>query len=303
MASTIQAFSRALYDVIPENATIERVLTGFRFTEGPVWHHQQNLLIFSDIIGSTTYSWDLSHTVSVVRRPTNKANGLTLDRQGRLLSCEHVGRRVSRMEWPGTVEPTTVVDRYQGMRLNSPNDIVVRADGRIYFTDPPSGLFPISGNTEEMGARGEQETPWAGVYSTDENGQNLVLEVQDFPKPNGLAFSPDERRLYIDDTIKQHVRVFDVTPDGRLTASQVFAELDTNQGPGVADGLKVDQEGHLYVTGPGGIWIWDANGNALGLLRVPEVPANLVFGGADRKTMFITARTSIYRTTVLVEGI
>lgn len=264
----------------------EKLAGDFQFTEGPVWQADGSLL-FSDIPANRTYRWTPDEGAQLWREPTGNANGLTLDREGRLIACEHSGRRVSRIEADGAV--TAIASHYQGRRLNSPNDVVVKSDGSIYFTDPPYGIQPE-----------EREQPCNGVYRILPEGA-LELLVADFDRPNGLAFSPDETILYIDDSPRRHVRAFDVRHDGTLTNSRIFAEMDHPQ-PGSPDGMKIDEQGHLYVAGATGIWVFEPNGELLGVVVTPERPANCAWGDADRKSLYITARTSLYRIRVKVAG-
>ena len=214
------------------------------------------------------------------------SNGLTMDCAGRLIACEHGNRRVS-ISAIGDAEEV-LVDSYDGKRLNSPNDVVVHSSGAVYFTDPPYGIKP-----EEM------EQAHAGVYRIDPGG-GIKLLVDDFEKPNGLAFSPDESVLYIDNSHHQHIRAFDVAADGSLHNGRAFADLSFD-GDGVPDGMKVDEDGNVYTTNSLGIWVHDAKGEFLGLLSVPEVPANCAWG-EDGQTLFITARTSVYRVRMHVRG-
>ena len=265
----------------------ERLATGFEFTEGPIWLPNGSLL-FSDIPGNRIYRWTPGRGCEVWREPSGKSNGLTLDCEGRLIACEHAMRRVSRTETDGTV--ITLADRYQGKRLNSPNDVVVKSDGTIYFTDPPYGIDP-----------GQQEQACNGVYRMLPDG-TLELLVEDFDRPNGLAFSPDESVLYIDDTPRRHVRAFDVQADGTLTGSRIFADMDHSR-HGLLDGMKVDEEGHLYATDATGIWVFEPDGNHLGVIVTPEIPANCAWGDLNRKSLFITARTSLYRVRMNVPGL
>ncbi len=272
---------------------LDCVATGFTFTEGPVWRGDD--LLFSDIPNNRTIRYrplPEGPEITTFRTPSGNANGLTLDRQGRLLACEHSGRRVSRVDESGRAE--TVVDSYKGKRLNSPNDVVVRSDGSIFFTDPPYGL--------RNGTEGK-ELDFNGVYRIDPGGE-LHLLVDDFDRPNGLAFTPDERRLLIDDTVRGHIRVFDVAGDGSLSNGRVFAELKGAPGErGAPDGMKVDSEGNVYCTGPAGVWVFDPNGRFLGRIVTPEVPANLAWGDPDWRTLYITARTSLYSIRLEVPGI
>jgi gluconolactonase len=270
-----------------EDGDPERLATGFQFTEGPVWM-EGGYLLFSDIPASRIYKWTPDGQVEVWREPSGESNGLTLDQQNRLVACEHKNRRVSRTEADGTV--VALADRYQGGRLNSPNDIVVRSDGTIYFTDPPYGIQPE-----------EREQPCNGVYRILPDGA-IELLADDFDRPNGLAFSPDESILYVGDSPRRHVRAFDVRPDGTLANSRIFADMDHPQ-PGSPDGMKIDVEGHLYVAGATGVWVFEPDGALLGVLVPPERPANCAWGDADRQTLYITARTSLYCVRVKVPGL
>lgn len=270
------------FEAIVGDAVVEKVAGGFEFTEGPVWV-PDGYLLFSDIPASTMYRWTPgSVSAEVFRAPSGRSNGLTLDREGRLLACEH-DRRLSRTEGDGSV--VTLAERYEGKRLNSPNDIVVRSDGSIYFTDPPYGL-----PRQEEG----RELDFNGVYRLAPDGALTLLD-DSFDRPNGLAFSPDERVLYVNDSRRGHIRAFDVRVDGTLSNSRVFAELREPGEQGVPDGMKVDVRGNVFCTGPGGIWVLDTTGEPQGVIGVPEVPANLAWGDDDLKTLYITARTGLYR--------
>jgi sugar lactone lactonase YvrE len=264
----------------------ERIATGFQFTEGPVWH-PEGYLLFSDIPANRIYRWSPDGTLESFRQPSGNSNGLTLDLEGRLIACEHGNRRVSRTEGDGTV--VSLAAHYQGKRLNSPNDVVVKSDGSIYFTDPPYGVQPE-----------EQELDFHGVYRIAPDG-SLMLLTDDFDRPNGLAFSADESILYIDDTTRCHVRAFDVLSDGTLANGRLFADMRSTE-IGGPDGMKLDVGGNLYVTGPGGTWLFDPAGSHLGTFVTPEKPANLAFGDADRRTLYITARTSVYRVRTELPG-
>jgi len=285
---------REFSDIVPKGSKPEKIATGFVFTEGPIWDASQGCLFFSDIPANKMRKWTEAKGAELFREPSGKSNGLTLDKQGRLIACEHANRRVSRTEKDGTV--ATIADKYNGKKLNSPNDVVVKSDGSIYFTDPPYGL------TAEFGNLGEQELPFQGVYRLSADGKTLTLLVDDFDKPNGLAFSPDESLLYIDDTDRAHVRVFDVKPDGTIASGRIFVELKGTE-PGNVDGMKIDSEGNAYVTGPGGISIFDPSGKKLGRIDVPEVAANIAWGDKDWKTLFITGSTSLYRIRLSIQGI
>lgn len=265
----------------------ERIASGFEFTEGPIWL-PEGALLFSDIPANRIYRWNSDEGVTIWREPSGHANGLTLDTENRLIICEHGNRRVSRIEADGRV--STLADHFGGKRLNSPNDVVVKSDGTIYFTDPPYGIKPE-----------EQEQPHNGLYCILADGSVKLLR-DDFIRPNGLAFSRDESILYVDDSGRRHVRQFDVDPDGSLSTSRVIADMDHPQ-PGSPDGMKVDVEGHLYVAGATGLWIFEPDGTRLGVIVTPERPANCAWGDEDRQSLYITARTSLYRIRVKIPGI
>jgi len=276
--------------IISEEGRIEGIATGFQFTEGPVWNHHGDFLLFSDIPANQILKWSQEEGVTVFRRPSGNSNGLTQDRDGRLIVCEHGNRRLSRIEKEGSY--TVLADKYEGKHLNSPNDVVVKSDGKIYFTDPPYGIKPE-----------QQELPFQGVYRLDPDNRELTLLVKDFNRPNGLAFSPDENVLYIaDSSERRHVRAFDVNSDGTLSNSRVFAEIRSKE-PGNPDGMKVDVQGNLYVSAAGGIWVFSQEREKLGMIRTPETPANCAWGDADSRSLFITARTSLYRIRLTIPGV
>jgi gluconolactonase len=253
-----------LHDLIAADAPIERIAGGLVFTEGPVW--RGDALLFSDIPNNRIARWRrLPEGPELTTFATGPSNGLTLDRQGRVLAAEHGGRRVARVADNG--ERTVLVDRFEGKRLNSPNDIVVKADGSIYFTDPPYAVHTVA--------------------------PGIAL-------PNGLAFSPDESILYINDSARQHIRAFDVGADGRLTNSRVLLDM-ASQDPGVPDGMKVDLKGNVFCTGAGGVWVCRSDGTLLGRILLPELPANLGWG-EDGSVLFMTARTSVYRIKTKTRG-
>ena len=264
----------------------ERLATGFQFTEGPVWM-ADGYLLFSDIPANIMYKWTPESGAEVWREPSGNSNGLTRNSDDLLLACEHGNRRVSRTNPAGTVE--TIAGAYQGKRLNSPNDLVVKSDGVIYFTDPPYGIQPE-----------EKEQPHNGVYRILTDG-SLELMATDFERPNGLAFSPDESILYIDDSYYRHLRAFDVREDGTLENSRIICDMDHPQ-PGSPDGLKVDEEGHIYVTGATGVWVFEPDGELLGVIAPPERPANCAWGDEDKKSLYLTAQTSLYRIRTTVAG-
>ena len=272
---------------------LDRVATGFTFTEGPVWRGDD--LLFSDIPNSRTVRYrplPEGPEITTFRHPTGNANGLTLDRQGNLIACEHTTRRVTRVDAQGRVE--TLADAFAGKRLNSPNDVVVRSDGTIFFTDPPYGL--------RNGSEGK-ELAFNGVFRIDPSG-TLHVVAEDFDRPNGLAFAPDEKTLYVDDSARFHIRSFDVGPDGTVSGGDVWAELKPQPDErGVPDGMKVDSEGHVFCTGPDGVWVFGDNGRVVGKIHMPEVTANLAWGDADWQTLYLTGSTSLYRLRLNVPGL
>lgn len=281
-------------DVVGEEEELEKLAGGFGFIEGPVWHPYEKWLIFSDMPNSRMHRRAPDGAIEVFREPSNKANGNTLDRKGRLLTCEHATSRVTRLDPDGGL--TVLATHFEGKELNSPNDIVVATGGAVYFTDPTFGRM------EYYGEPRPQDLPFQGVYRMEEDGSHLTLLADDFAQPNGLCFSLDEARLFVNDTERQHIRVFSVTPQGTLTGGAVWAETPGEE-PGAPDGMKIDSRGNLYCCGPGGIHVFDPSGHALGVIRVPEVVANFTFGGDDLRSLFITASSSLYRRRVRMPGL
>ena len=273
--------------IIDNNTKVEKLSDGFKFTEGPVWN-PSGFLLFSDIPADTIYKWAPNRKPSIFRRPAGNPNGNTLDKEGRLITAQH-NRQLTRTEKNGKI--TILAERYQGKRLNSPNDIAVKSDGSIYFTDPPYG---IKKEQEELG--------FYGIYRWKPDG-TLTLLNKEMVRPNGIAFSPDEKKLYVSDSEKLHIRVFDVQSDGTLTNSKVFAELAGPTDKGVPDGMKVDTKGNIYCSGSGGIWIFSPAGQLLGKIAVPQSVTNLAWGDKDYKTLYITAGNSIYRIPVNIAGV
>ena len=282
-----------LVKLVDSEAPVEQIATGCQFTEGPLWHAAERFLLFSDIPANKMRRWDSGTGLTVFRDPSGKSNGLTYDKGGHLIACEHANRRVSRTTADGQV--ITIASHYEGKRLNSPNDVVVKSDGSIYFTDPPYGL------SAAYGVESEKELDFQGVYRLSPNGDTLTLLVDDFDRPNGLCFSPDESILYINDTERMHVRAFDVQPDGTIANDRIFGEEEGDTGK--PDGMKADVHGNVYLTGPDGIWVFSPDGTHLGIILVPERAANLAWGGDDWKTLFITASTSVYRVECKVAGV
>jgi gluconolactonase len=280
--------------IIDPHAAIAQLVTGFDFLEGPVWHPRYRSVIFSDILGNSIYRWRADSGVVKRNHHSYMANGNAYDQQGRLITCEHATSRLSRTDLAsGHYE--VLATHYEGKQLNSPNDVVVKRDGRIYFTDPTSG------RSAGYGVPREPELPFSGVYRLDPNSGELTLLLDDFAKPNGLCFSPDESLLYVNDTVRQHIRVFTVTADGGVRNGRLFARLSGDK-PGVADGMKVDSQGNVYSCGPGGIHVFTPQGVCLGVIETPEFAANFVFGDEDLRTLYITATTSLYRLRVSVPG-
>jgi gluconolactonase len=279
---------------ILETTTPERLATGFGFTEGPSWH-PDGFYYFVDIRASTLHRVTPGGPVDVVRTETGEGNGTTFDLQGRLVMCEGGNRRLTRMSTAGRPEGEArtvevVVDRYEGKRFNRPNDVVCRSDGSLFFTDP--GLrVPLA----------QRELPYAGVYRVAPDGTTTLFA--DCEYPNGLAFSPDERVLYVANTRwTQYIHAFELDAAGALVRRRIFADMSSDETDGVPDGMKVDVEGRIYCTGPGGTWVFAPDGSRLGIIRTPEVPANLAFGGPDLRTLFFTAKTSIYTLRLKVPG-
>jgi len=297
----LEARDPRLHDLIAPDAPIERVAGGLAFTEGPVWRRGE--LLFSDIPNQRVARWRrLPEGPELTTFARGMSNGLTLDREGRVVAAEHNGRRVSRIADDGT--RTVLAERFGGKRLNSPNDIVVKSDGAVYFTDPPYGVQPSPAGVPRpegwwKGAITGKEQPCNGVYRLAPDGR-LDLVVDDFALPNGLAFSPDEAVLYIDDSAHKHIRAFDVRPDGTLTGSRVLLDMASDD-PGVPDGLKIDVQGNVFCTGPGGVWVCRPDGALLGRIVLPELPANLGWGD-DGSVLYVTARTSVYRVQTRTRG-
>jgi len=298
----------ALDKLIPAGAAIEKLTGNLQFAEGPVWLRNGGYLLFSDIPGNAIMKWTAAGELSVFRKPVFArdfpsgiqigSNGLTLDREGRLIACEHGNRRVSRTEKNGTV--TTLADRYEGKRFNSPNDVVCRRNGDIYFTDPNS---VARNNPPDPHNDFKAELDFNGVYRVTAAGR-LELATKNVPYPNGLAFSPDEKKLYIANTRPgKFWMVYDVASGGTLTNGKMFLDVSQESGDGAPDGMKVDTAGNLYATGPGGVWVISPQGKHLGTIVLPEIPANCAWGDADGKTLYMTARTGLYRIRVNVAGV
>lgn len=272
------------------NAWVEKLHGGMLWAEGPVWSADGNYLLWSDIPNNVILQWAEGLGVRVYRHPSNNSNGHTRDRQGRLVSCEHGARRVTRTEHDGSI--TVLADRYKGKRLNSPNDVVVKSDGSVWFTDPPYGIM-----SDYEGHKAKSEIGACNVYRIDPKSGDLSVVADDFNKPNGIAFSPDEQILYVADTGgshdpdgEHHIRAFDVVGGKKLRNGRVFAEIS----PGLADGFRIDTDGNVWTSAGDGVHCFSPKGVLLGKVRVPEVVSNVCFGGAKRNRLFITATTSLY---------
>jgi gluconolactonase len=300
-AGTLLRIDPAMDALVPANARIEKLSGGFAFTEGPVWHRRFGHLMFSDLRSNAIHIWDDGEGLSTFMQPVFEgesetysvgSNGLNIDSQGRLILMEHGNRRVSRMENGNTV---VLADNYQGKRLNSPNDSAYRSDGWLYFTDPPYGLAGL----EDDPAR---ELDFNGIYRLSPDGELELLESGQ-TRPNGIAFSPDERTLYVanSDAENKVWMAYVVRDDGTLGTGRVFFDINDQNETGAADGLKVDVDGNLFATGPGGVWIFDANGKHLGTIKPDEVPANVAWGD-DGSTLYMTARTGLYRIRLSTSG-
>jgi gluconolactonase len=274
------------------DAVLRRLHTGCRWTEGPVYVPAGRFLLFNDIPNDRTLRWDeTTDAVGVFRSPADYANGHTLDRSGRVIACQQGTRRVVRFEHDGSV--TVIADTYRGGRFNSPNDVVERSDGSIWFTDPSYGI-----SSDYEGFRAERELDGCHVYSVDPATAAVTKVADDFERPNGLAFSADERRLYVVDTPRDHIRVFDVADDGTLSGGDVFGSV----AGGHYDGIRFDDKGRLWAASRDGLHCYEPDGTLAGKLHVPEVVSNLAFGGPKRNDLFITATMSLYSIRVNFTG-
>jgi gluconolactonase len=283
--------------LVDENVEIEQLGTGFTFTEGPVWHPREEYLLFSDMPADIRRRWTPDGTVVEVMNPSNKCNGMTYDADLNLLVCEHSTSSVVRERPDGTRE--TLATHYEGKELNSPNDIIVHSSGAVYFSDPTYGRWP------GFGIERDCELDFRGVYRLAPGGGDPELLADDFGEPNGLCFSPDESLLYINDTPNALIRVFDVQSDGSIDNGRPFAENigdgDLAKG-GLVDGMKCDERGNIWVTGPDGVWVFAPDGEHLGVVEIPESVGNIHWGGPGWKWMFVPASTSLYRFQTKVAG-
>ncbi len=288
--SDIDARSNAIWELLDEDAPLEEVATGFTFTEGPIWHPTEGHLLFSDMPGDIRRKYTPDGTVTEVRNPSNKCNGMTYDRDLNLLVCEHVTSSLVRERPDGAIE--TIASHFEGKELNSPNDVCVRRDGSIYFSDPWYGRMPV------FGFERERDLGWQGVFRVPPGGgdSQLIVDRDRYEQPNGLCFSPDESLLYINDTPNALIDVYDVNADGSIVNGRRFAD---NIGSGVIeegipDGMKCDERGNIWVTGPGGVWVFDTGGTHIGTVKVPQNVGNLTWGGDDWHTLYMPSTSSLY---------
>ena len=283
----LEPLSPKFGEIIAGDTKLEAVATGFGFTEGPMWDPAGFLYVSDETINKIYRVYPNGKKEEVIA--LGDPDGNTFDRRHRLIDCASVLRAIIEVTLDGKYR--VLADHFEGKRFNSPNDVIVGPDGAIYFTDP----------TLDLVAGEKQEIPFQGVYRLDEKG-NVRLLTRDLTQPNGLAFSPDGKKFYVDDSERRNIRVYDVNTDGSLSNGRVFGEEPGGKNDGVPDGIKVDTNGNLFVTGPKGIWVWDAKGNHLGTIVMPEQPANLTWGEKDYRTLYITATTSVYRLETKTQG-
>jgi gluconolactonase len=305
-----------LDDIVPLDSKMEKVAGNFGFLEGPVWSRKAGYLLFSDIPANVIYKFNPSDGKLSIAVPYSGfsggdstgvgmqmsngsamvillgSNGITFDPQGRMVYCAHGDHQVVRIEPDG--RRTVLASQFEGKRLNSPNDLVYKSDGALYFTDPPAGL-------REGDKDSKKELPYNGVFLL-KNGK-LQMLLKDMALPNGLAFTPDEKYLYVNDSVKKTIIRYEVLPDDTLGSGQLFIDMNADKAPGVPDGMKVDQKGNVYCTGPGGVWIMSSEGRHLGTILTAELPANLAFGDSDFRTLYMTARTGLYRIQLKIPGV
>ena len=289
---TVPGFGR----IVPEDAVLERISHGLVFTEGPVWDARQGALIWTDIRGDKILRWVPGKGQTTILEPTGKANGLTLDAENRIVVAGWGSRTVWRWEPDGS--HTVLASTYQGKKLNAPNDIVVKSHGSIWWTDPDGGLYIPGMCGEDV----QKYLDFAGVYRVNADGSGVTLVTDQVEGPNGLCFSPDESLLYVNDTPRRNIQVYEVQPDGSLKNGRIFY-TDTGTEAGVPDGMKVDVEGNVYCTGSAGIHVINRSGKLLGRIKVPEHVANMAWGDADFRTMYICAREVVYRIRLGIPGI
>jgi len=290
MSGEFEVLSPEFEALIAPSSKLGKLAGDMVFTEGPTWVARGGYLVWSDVRGDRMMRWSPADGVSVYREPSHNANGNTVDARGRLVTCEHTGRRVCREEADGTV--VTVADSYNGKKLNSPNDVVVKSDGSIWFTDPDYGIRNLDPAAKEQ--------PENYVFRVDASSNEVEVVANGFEMPNGLAFSPDERVLYVADSGNPptHIRAFDVAGGRRLTNERTFAEVS----PGVPDGFRVDRDGRVFTSAADGIQVFNSDGRLIGKILCPESPSNCAFGGEDGSILYITARTSVYSIELATSG-
>jgi gluconolactonase len=286
-AFQLHPLSAKFWDLVDPHARLETVATGFGFTEGPMWDAKGFLYVSDETLNKIFRVYPDGKKEEVIA--LGDPDGNTFDRQHRLIDCASVLRAIIEVTPDGKYK--ILADRYDGKKFNSPNDVIVGPDGALYFTDP----------TLDLVAGEKQEIPFQGVYRLDDKG-NVRLLTRDLTQPNGLAFSPDGKRFYVDDSQQKNIRVYDVSADGTLSNGRIFGEEPGAKHEGVPDGIKLDKSGNLFVTGPKGVWVWDEKGNHLGTIGMPEQPANLAWGDKDYDTLYITATTSVYRLVTKTRG-
>jgi len=298
VGSSYEYYDKRFYDLTVPIADVEELYDGCRWAEGPVWFNEHSTLVWSDIPNRRLLRWIEGEGVSVFRAQSNYTNGNTRDRQGRLISCEHGGRRVTRTEADGTI--TVIADSYGGRKLNSPNDVVVKSDGTIWFTDPNYGIM-----SDYEGYKSDMEQDGCYVYCVNPETGDIKIVADDFVKPNGLAFSEDEKILYIADSGRSHdpdgphhIRALDVADDNTLSNSRVFCEVD----PGLPDGFRVDVQGNVWTSCGDGVLCFAKDGTPLGKIKIPQLVANITFGGPKRNRLFIAANKSMYAVYVATTG-
>ena len=292
----IEVIEPQLTKLIPADAAIETISDNHVFTEGPLWDAHEKRLLFSDIPANSMYVWkDGQKKAEVFRHPSGFSNGLTFNRQGDLIVCEHNTRAIIISKDFETYD--VIASTYQGKKLNSPNDVIAANDGTILFSDPIYGL------QEGMGGPAEAEIDYQGVYLLPAGGGEVQLISDSFERPNGLAFSPDEKLLYVNDTVRQHIRVFEVGPNWQFSGGQVWAELWDEGKVGRPDGMKIDAQGNVYCVGPDGIWIFNPESDLIGRIHLPEKTSNMAWGDDDLSSLFITCSTKVFRIRTLTKGI
>lgn len=290
----IEIFSNKANRIFSPTAKLEKIASGFFFTEGPVWDIQKDILYFTNFSDHTIHAWKQGEGVSLFRKDSGRAVGLSMASDGRIVSAE---TKTHAVTFAGATDSEIIVGSYQGKMLNSPNDVLVRKDESVFFTDPYSVAMA---DIRELDFNGVFCVP---MVNGSLSGKDMILIDDQMLRPNGIAFSPDEKILYVNDTTRQLIIAFQMSDDNTASVIGDFATLDVSYGPGNADGMKVDVEGNVYLTGPGGIWIIDPTGSPVAILKMPEHAGNLCFGGKDNQTLVITASTSVYSVPVNIPGI